>query len=233
MDQHLTLEQVQRVADREVADGSEIERHVEECRRCASAVFGAQRLKGAVRDAMRSETAPASLRREVTLRGSRPDSSAWWIAAAAVVAILVSAAIVQRERSQTALSELVDLHVTLLASAHPIDVVSTDRHTVKPWFEGRLSFGVPVPELSLTPFRLIGGRVVYWRGNPVACLLIGKGAHRVSVFVFREDNAPNVVNTSFHGVRAASWHEPGLTIVAIADVPFADLEQLRAAFTRP
>ena len=82
------------------------------------------------------------------------------------------------------------MHVTMLASANPVDVISTDRHTVKPWFEGRVPFGVPVPDLASTPFRLIGGRVVYWHASQAAYLLVGKGAHRISLFIFRPQDAP-------------------------------------------
>ena len=122
------------------------------------------------------------------------------------------------------------MHVTLLASANPVDVVSTDRHTVKPWFEGRLPFTVPVPDLAATPFRLIGGRVIYWRGNPAAYLLIGKNAHRISLFVFRDDSAPRDVQQSPSGFSTRAWRSGGLTFVAIGQVPPEDLQVLNAAF---
>lgn len=225
MDQHLTAEQVQRIADGEL----EIAGHVEHCDRCATAILGVQQLKSAVREAMRSDAAPARLRKRLTKR----DHAPWWIASAAALVIIAgSAAFVMHERSQNAISELVDMHVTLIGSANPVDVISTDRHTVKPWFEGRVPFAVPIPDLSSTPFRLIGGRVVFWRGRPAAYLLIGKGAHRISVFVFREDDAPRIERTSFRTVSTRSWREAGVTVVAVADIPASELDALRAAFGR-
>jgi anti-sigma factor RsiW len=103
---------------------------------------------------------------------------------------------------------------------------------VKPWFERRVPFAVPVPDLSSTPFRLIGGRVVYWRGNQAAYLLIGKGAHRISVFVFRRENGPKTLGESPPAVSTLSWRNDGLTFVAVADLPPADLAQLSDAFSR-
>jgi anti-sigma factor RsiW len=127
------------------------------------------------------------------------------------------------------MSELADLHVTLLASSSPVEVVSTDRHTVKPWFEGRIPFTVPVPDLTSTPFRLMGGRVVYWRGNPAAYLLIGKNAHRISLLIVRRERGPASLAES-RDVNALRWQSGGLTFVAVADVPPSDLERLREAF---
>ena len=87
-----------------------------------------------------------------------------------------------------------------------------------------------VPDLSSTPFRLIGGRVVYWRGNPAAYLLISKASHRISVFVFRDDMAPRNLGEVPATITATAWHTNGLTFVAVAQVPAQDLQQLRSAF---
>lgn len=220
MNDHLTMEEVQRVADGE----SEPSAHVRECSRCAVALVDAMQLKSAVREAMRVEAAPASLRRRVR----RKPAWSWLAAAAAIAAIVFGAAMLMRPRQVGALAELADMHATLLASANPVEVISTDKHTVKPWFESRVPFAVPVPDLASTPFQLIGGRVVYWRGNQVAYLLIGKSAHRISVFASPRrldgDAAPNV--------STIAWQNGGLQFVAIGDVPQSDLEQLRDAFSR-
>lgn len=225
MDRHLTAEEVQRIADGEL----EMSEHVESCGRCATAILGVQQLKSAVREVMKSEPAPVALRTRLVRQSRAP----WWIAAAAaVVVIAVSAVLVVRARSQNELAELVDMHVTLVGSANPVDVVSTNLHTVKPWFEGRVPFAVPIPDLSSTQFRLIGGRVVFWRGNPVAYLLIGKGPHRISVFVLRAGAGPSAIAPSFPGLSTLEWDEPGVRIVAIAGIPESDLQALRAAFSR-
>ncbi|PYQ48155.1 MAG: hypothetical protein DMF59_16845, partial [Acidobacteria bacterium] len=222
---HLAPEDVERFADGEITD-SAIEQHLLECARCSMAVLQVVQMKRAIHEAIRDEAPPAALRRRVSARESLP---AWWVAVAAIIVLVLITGLLTRTRTPSALPELVDMHVTLLASVNPVDVVSTDRHTVKPWFEGRLPFTVPVPDLAATPFRLIGGRVVYWRANPAAYLLIGKAAHRISVFVFRDDLAPRDLRDVPSGVSTSVWRARGLTFVAIGQVTREDLQQLQAA----
>ena len=185
-------------------------------------------MKRAIHEVMREEKPSAALRERVTRKAVPP----WWVAVAAAVALIFVTIVLTRPRTPSALPDLVDMHVTLLASANPVDVVSTDRHTVKPWFEGRLPFTVPVPDLAGTPFRLIGGRVVYWRANPAAYLLIGKAAHRISVFVFRDDLAPRDLRDVPSGVSTNVWRAGGLTFVAIGQVPREDLRYLMTTILR-
>ena len=87
--------------------------------------------------------------------------------AVALVLIVASAALWMRHsaREQT-LAELLDLHVATMASANPVDVISTDRHTVKPWFQGKLPFTFNLPELQNSPFKLVGGRVDVFQAQP-------------------------------------------------------------------
>ena len=85
---------------------------------------------------------------------------------------------------QHVFSELADLHVATLASATPVDVISTDRHTVKPWFEGKIPFTFNLPELQGTEFSLVGGRVTYLSQAPGAHLLYRLRKHELSVFIF-------------------------------------------------
>ncbi len=237
MNRDLTSEELQRYADGEIepAAAADIERHLAECARCAASALQIMRMKRAIHNVV-SEDAPSPALRERVRRqigGSARGRSvaAWWVAAAAIVALVFATIFLARTPRQSALAELVDMHVTLLASANPVDVVSTDRHTVKPWFEGKLPFTVPVPDLAGTPFRLIGGRIVYWRGNPGAYLLIGKAAHRISVFVFRDDTAPrDLAAPPSAGMSTNTWHSGGLTFIAVAQVPSEDLHALRAAF---
>jgi len=228
IDRHWSDEEIEQFAD---GEGSRGEDHLRECAQCANAVLAVTQMKRAVHDAMDVGAAPASLRARWTKHSSQQSALPWWVAAAAMIAaIVISSAVLLRKPSQPALPELADMHVTILASGNPVDVVSTDRHTVKPWFEGRVPFAVPVPDLSSTPFRVIGGRVVYWHGNQAAYLLIGKSAHRISVFVFRQETAPTTLGQSPTTVSTLSWRDRGLMFVAVADVPPSDLAALRDAF---
>ncbi|HXH41409.1 MAG TPA: zf-HC2 domain-containing protein [Thermoanaerobaculia bacterium] len=226
----LTAEEIERYADGELDAGAvaEADAHLRECARCAGAVLSVMQMKSAIR-AMPRFTPPPALRARVLARPARSARGAWWLGAAAAVALVFAGAGLLRFREATA-AQLVDLHTTILASANPVDVLSTDRHTVKPWFEGKLPFAVDVPDLA-QPFHLIGGRVIYWHGQPGGYLLIAKGAHRISLFVFAEDAVPRAI-ASRAGMTIAVWRTRGLAYVAVADVPAEDLEPLRRAFVR-
>jgi anti-sigma factor RsiW len=231
---HPAPEELERYANGELgpSEADELDQHLQQCARCAALALRIVQMKRAIHDAM-SEEVPSSEFRERVRRqiaGKTASHSLWWAAAAAIVLMFVATMII-RTRPSSALPELVDMHVTLLAGANPVDVISTDRHTVKPWFEGRLPFTVPVPDLA-PPFRLIGGRVVYWHSNPAAYLLIGKSAHRISLFVFPDEHAPRDLERSPDTISTLVWHSGGLTFVAVGQLPRDDLLALSAAFKR-
>ena len=111
----------------------------------------------------------------------------WALATAALLVLAAGLFVaVNRRQGAKAVAELADLHVTALASANPVEVVSTDRHTVKPWFQGRIPFTFDLPELQGTPFTLVGGRVAYFHQEPGAHLIFGYQRHFISVFIFRD-----------------------------------------------
>jgi len=223
---HLNQEEVQRYADGELDDASAVEQHLRDCAACANAVVGEMQLKRAVRDAARMMP-PDILRARVRRRLFGAQHTGAWIAAAAAAALVLGALLsAGAVGTLTSARELADLHATILASANPVDVISTDRHTVKPWFEGKLPFSFNVPELAGTPFRMVGGRVVYAHGQPVAYVMIGKGGHKLSLFVAQV----MLPNGGMHGFETLSWRANGLTYVLVGDVPRGDLEQLRARF---
>ncbi len=224
MTRHLTAEEIEQYADGELDDAG----HIHECATCASAALSVMQMKRALR-AMPRFTPPAALRARVLAHPPHRSYTARWLAVAAILALVVAGGALWRTRDATA-GQLVDLHTTILASANPVDVLSTDRHTVKPWFEGKLPFAVDIPDLA-PPFHLIGGRVIYWRGQQGAYLLIGKGAHRISLFVFPGDAVPRAID-SHAGMTIVVWRARGLAYVAVTDVPADDLQPLRQAFSR-
>ena len=199
-----------------VADGEATDEHVRECARCAAAVLDVVRMKRAIR-ALPRVTAPPVRRR-----------SAWAIALPIAAMLVLALVLIPYFTARATARDLVDLHTTIVASAAPVDVLSTDRHTVKPWFEGRVPFAVDVPELAGTPFRLVGGRVVFLGGKPCAYLLVQKGAHRMSVFVFDATLAPRV--GSIASMTVETWRARGLVYVAVSDLPRSDLDALRQRF---
>ena len=223
MSNHLTAEEI---TLQELSDDARA--HMRDCLSCANALLDELELKRAIHAAGRPFQAPDALRARVE-RGLGHRRPALWplLAAAAAIALVVGSLFFAFRPAPDG-RELVDLHVTMLASANPIDVVSTDRHTVKPWFEGRLPFSFPIPELAGSPFRLIGGRVVYWRQQPGAYLLVGKGSHRVSLYVFRIDAAPRFDDRS--GFNTRTWRANGLLYVAVSDLTDDDVRALERLF---
>ena len=221
MSEHWNEEAVARYVDGEEPD----DRHLRQCAPCSNRVIAAMQLKRAVREAVPRFDVPRSLRNRVEGRLQARRAS-WWMVAAAAIALLIVGEGVLMTSKRSATRELVDLHTTIVGSANPIDVVSTDRHTVKPWFEGRVPFAVSVPELAGTPFHLAGARVVYWRGNPGAYMLVTKGAHKVSLFEFDSQIAPSL--GAIDSMTIVSWRANGLEYIAVGDLPRAEMEILRS-----
>lgn len=223
---HLNREEVQRYADGELDDAAAAEQHLRGCAACANAVVAEMQLKRAVREAARLMP-PDVVRARVRRRLFGASHPVAWLAAAAVVAFIVGGLLASGAvGTLSSARELADLHATILAAANPVDVISTDRHTVKPWFEGKLPFSFDVPELAGTPFRIVGGRVVYAHGQPVGYVMIGKGSHKLSLFVAQVA----LPSRGMRGFESVSWRANGLTYVLVGDVPRGDLEQLRARF---
>jgi anti-sigma factor RsiW len=123
------------------------------------------------------------------------------------------------------------LHVATIASANPVDVVSTDRHTVKPWFAGKIPFRFNLPDLQGSAFTLVGGRVSYLRQSPGAELIFKIRQHQVSVFIFQEKDLGGAANVgamrNARSFNVRSWSREGLVYFAISDVNGADLDALR------
>jgi anti-sigma factor RsiW len=129
------------------------------------------------------------------------------------------------------LDELADLHVATLASANPVDVISSDRHNVKPWFAGKIPFTFNLPDLQGSQFELIGGRVSYLDQSPGAQLLFRVRKHQVSAFIFQARTVPRGFERpeemdaqSFH---LESWQRDGLQYFIISDVASDDLRALK------
>jgi anti-sigma factor RsiW len=132
------------------------------------------------------------------------------------------------------LAELTDLHVANLAASTPVDVVSSDRHTVKPWFQGKVPFSFNLPELAGSPFTLVGGRLTYLDHEPGAHLIYNVGAHHISVFIFRsqpqfdrvfsaQQSSRDVLN--FH---VNSWSTHDLRYFVVGDASEESVRQLSA-----
>jgi anti-sigma factor RsiW len=111
-------------------------------------------------------------------------------------------------------------HIRALQPGHLIDVVSTDQHTVKPWFDGRLDFAPPVKDFKAAGFPLQGGRLDYLDGKQAAALIYQRGRHVIDLFVWPEGSHPGAGATagSLHGYNYVRWHADGMAFWAVSDL---------------
>jgi anti-sigma factor RsiW len=229
-------EKVALFADDELqpATQEEVSAHLNGCAECTAAVAEQLALKKAVRVAANRYSAPPDLHAAV-YRQLHPHArvSPWWkwgmSAACLLLVVALGLALWPRSRGTPLVSELVDQHVIALSSPNPVDVVSEDRHTVKPWFQGRLPFTFNLPELAGSNYKLIGGKAVYIEQHPGAELLYTAGQHKISVFIFQERGTSRLpAGTSTFTVR--SWTENGLQFFLVTDASDAESGRLVTMF---
>ena len=221
------------------AEARTLSEHLKGCASCAAEALTRVQQKRLVQAAGKRFTPDPAFRARVQ-KSIAPRKSAgwnrfWFPALAGAMALLIAGAISfnhnrERRGEQQLLSELADLHVGTLASANPVDVVSTDRHTVEPWFAGRIPFTFNLPELQDSPFTLVGGKVSYLNQSPGAELIFRVRQHQISVFIFQEQalgktHSDDGVQTAL-SFNVRSWSHNGLRYFVIGDAGAQDLDKL-------
>jgi anti-sigma factor RsiW len=235
-------EKLDRYVDAELSGSelTEMEAHLRTCPACAADALSRWQLERMTEAAGRRYSPSPEFRRKIEKSIAIPERSrwlSWWLpifAAAAALALLLMAAALwlRSSRSEQTLGELADLHVATLASANPVDVVSADRHTVKPWFQGKLPFTFNLPELQDSPFKLIGGRLAYFQQSPGAQLLFAVRKHQISVFIFQNRAELSGLNSGPSSLRrklafsSETWTEGGLRYFVVGDANPADVHAL-------
>jgi anti-sigma factor RsiW len=222
------------------SEAAELATHLRECSECAAEALDRVRVKRSVAVAGRRYQPSLQLRervqRSIARRPRREKAWVWRIVALpATLVLLLSLAVGfyaerERARQQRVYSELADLHVATLASGSPVDVVSTDRHTVKPWFQGKIPFSFNLPELQGTDFTLLGGRVSYLAQSPGAHLIYRLRQHEISVFIFQDRGEETAASASgpvlTMSFTVESWTKNGLRFFVVGDVGAQDIERL-------
>src|SRR5579864_840046 len=221
------------------AEASALSAHLRDCSDCPRDALERVLLKRSVAVAGKRYTASPELRAKISKmvaqKPRRRMSWYWIVAVPAVFVVILSVALdlyVGREtaRRRQVYSELADLHVAALASATPVDVLSTDRHTVKPWFEGKIPFSFNLPELQGSEFTLLGGRVTYLEQTPGAHLIYQVRKHEISVFIFqdREGELARLGSGPVHALsfNLQSWTQNGLRYFIVGDVSAEDIQAL-------
>jgi anti-sigma factor RsiW len=217
-----------------------IETHIASCQRCAAQLRDYREMHGAFGRTKLSFDAPADLRRRIDARlpvPVRPDrrSLLKGFAAGAGLSSAIAAgllvAVVRTDRDSRLMSEVVSAHLRSLQADHLTDVLSSDQHTVKPWFNGRLDVAPPVVDLTTRGFTLVGGRLDYIEGRPVAALVYRRRAHIINLFVAeRGSDKRGSTMEAVQGFNVRHWGESGLSLWAISDLNADELEDFGRKF---
>ncbi len=235
----------------------ELEAHLRSCPTCAPAWQNLQNLKKAVKQDALYFTAPAALKKSLQTEllarvntqpeRSRPErkSSGWnwgwnwnWLTTAtsglavACLALLLTVTLSRPSAQQELAQEVVSNHIRSLMASHELDVVSTDQHTVKPWFNGKLDFSPPVKDFAAQGFPLIGGRLDYLDGHSAAALIYHRNKHILNLFIWPasvRDAVPAVV-TSRQGYNVIHWSQAGMTFWLVSDLNPSELEDFARLF---
>jgi anti-sigma factor RsiW len=217
--------------------------HVRNCPSCSADALSRVQLKRAIQVAGKRFTPSAEFRKRVQQRvAPKPRLRfrlGWMLAAAAAVVLMVgtltSTYLGNRSGRDQVFSEIADLHVATLASSSPVDIISTDRHTVKPWFQGKIAFAFNLPELQNSEFSLLGGRMTYLEQTPGAHLIYDLRKHHISVFIFQERSLParlsdNALQPGQLSFNTETWTQGGLRYFVIGDASAADIDGLVKLF---
>jgi len=229
----------------DVANRLELERHLHKCAACAVERQAIQSLKTALWQSPLRYQAPDSLRKELgrmtrTADGrTRPSlfqslllwrSLALGAAAIAMLAMLIRPGLFERDHL---LEEAVSSHVRSLMADHLTDVSSSDQHTVKPWFSGKLDFAPNVRDFAAQGFPLVGGRLDYLDGRAVAALVYRRHKHLINVFVWPAANpAPQQSGGRLRGYSVISREAEGLRYCLISDLNEKELAELAGLLER-
>jgi len=213
----------------------EFDEHVSSCASCAADLQRFQAVSRAVRESAPRYSMPPGVLDAVRVRVGRPRPLIWQpfgLGALAGVALasLVAVALISRPSASLA-AELLDEHVRSLQGSHLVDVVSSDRHTVKPWFEGKLDFAPTVRDFASQGYSLVGGRLEYLDGHAAAGLVYRHGLHVINLFVFSV--AVPAVPAELRGYHFASWRVGELQYVAVSDTDQPELDRLKSLYLSP
>jgi anti-sigma factor RsiW len=224
---------------------ADFEQHLTRCTECTEGLAAMKSLRSSLNSARLYEKTPVTLQAKVladlgsTRRVARiPLPNAWrWLAIAAALLLFAYTGwrfVSSRPGTnyQTELAALVvDAHLRSLQPGHLTDVISTDQHTVKPWFDGKLNFAPPVRDFAEQGFPLQGGRLDVIHGRTIAALVYGRRKHVVNVFIWPTGELDASVHEgSQQGYNWVDWRKNGMEFCAVSDISPTELSQLQKLF---
>jgi len=224
--------------------------HLAACDACSGAYARLREQQADIRSTAPHYEMPAPLLssvraawREEAAKEIRSDSKAnrnWgWAAIAASILLCVSlgwnfALLRSRPSEQDVLAQdLLSSHVRSLIGTHLFDVPSSDQHTVKPWFNGKLSYSPDVKDLASRGFPLLGGRVDYISERPVAALVYGRRKHVINLFTWPATKVSSNIGWSRQGYNLVHWTQGDTDYWAISDITVGELQQFRVLYEMP
>jgi len=222
----------------DLANTRETERHLQGCADCRESEKAIRELRSALTGAPTAYRAPAHLRRNVRAalrretKSTQQTLSPWMMFAtgAAFATLILGFALLQTTRAartDAIVSQVIANHVRSLLAAQLVDVVSSDQHTVKPWFDGKIDFAPEVRDLSGNGFPLIGGRLDYLDGKTVAALVYHRNKHPINLFITPASTNRSTSPTAAtrRGYNLFSWTNNGMKYWAVSDLNQSELRE--------
>ena len=244
MDHNEAQQLIQPYADGELdlSNARAVEQHLETCKQCRLTEQHIRALRAALRSEAVAFRAPGRLRKNIRAavrselrrdRGSQFWSLSWMSAAAACALVLAGLFFFQSARSSrnSIVDEVIADHVRSLLATHLIDVPSSDQHTVKPWFNGKIDFAPEVRDLAGDGFPLAGGRLDYLDGKTVAALVYHRDRHVINVLVSATtDRDRKAVTFTRRGYNVVNWTRGGIEYWAVSDLNAEELGRFATLF---
>jgi anti-sigma factor RsiW len=219
----------------------EVEAHLVGCAKCAALAKDFRAMRNAINEAGAHYRAPLELRRrietslpraEVPTRRAMLKGFAMGSAVSAIAASGLFAVILRSDDESRVQSEIVSAHLRSLQAGHLTDVISTDQHTVKPWFNGRIDVAPPVIDLTAQGFTLIGGRLDYVDARPVGAVVYRRRQHVINLFVAQTSSMERRAarTDNLQGFNVRRWSERGLNFWAVSDLARDELADFGERF---
>ncbi|MGA2894797.1 MAG: anti-sigma factor [Xanthobacteraceae bacterium] len=217
----------------------EVEAHASDCSACAEKLAAFRALRDAMAGAALKETAPASLRSRIEASLPQPTARvitprqfmqpsrrsffggfAVGTALSTALAASIVLTVFRNDEQQAIANDVVSAHIRSLQPGHLMDVETSDQHTVKPWFDGKVDVAPPVIDLTAQGFTLLGGRLDYIDGESVASVVYKRRKHVINLFVARRLGAAHrtVTDRTVQGYNVRHWSDGGLDYWAVSDL---------------
>jgi anti-sigma factor RsiW len=217
-----------------------VETHMRGCSSCLGEVENLHGMASAIKNGSLRFNAPPHLKRKVqrAIRAANPQPGIpffSWRLASVLASVLLAGVLTwtvtthwNRSSEETLLvNDIVSSHVRSMMANHVTDVASSDSHTVKPWFNGRLDYSPPAKDLTEQGFRLVGGRLDYLDNRPVAALVYQRSQHFINLFVWPSNSAATAKEAELarQGYNIIHWNQSGMTYWLVSELNLPELRE--------